>query len=122
MDKETFDYVAERCDVLSTTDASTQSTKDAANAWKAAVATDSSDAAVEVATATLLDYLDGRPRTIDDLIAFAQGPAKEIMGEEGAAQFLAVQEERKAQGAKFCDCPACTASSEILAKFGRAKL
>lgn len=122
MDKEPFDYVAERVEVLTTTDASTQATKDAALAWKTAVEADGSDAAVEAATTQLLDFLEGRPRTIDEIIAFAQGPAKDIFGEEGAAQMLARQEERKAQGAKFCDCDACTAASEILAKFGRVGL
>lgn len=122
MDKETFDYVAERATILATADSSKQETKDAAQAWKDAVAADGSDAAVEAATAKLLDYLDGRPRTIDGLIAFLEGPAKELFGEEGAAQGLAKQQKRKEEGAKFCDCPSCTAASEILAKFGRVEL
>lgn len=122
MDKETFDYVEERATILATADSSKQETKDAAQAWKDAVAADGSDAAVEAATAKLLDYLDGRPRTIDGLIAFLEGPAKELFGEEGAAQGLAKQQKRKEEGAKFCDCPSCTAASEILAKFGRVEL
>lgn len=122
MDKETFDYVAERADVLSTAESSKQETKDAALAWKNAVAADNSDAAVEAATNTLLDYLEGRPRTIDGLIEFYQGPAKELFGEEAAAQGLAKQKERKEAGAKFCNCPSCTAASEILAKFHRVEL
>lgn len=122
MDKELFDYVAERADILSTADSSKQETKDAALAWKEAVAADGSDAAVEAATATFVDYLDGRPRTIDGLIAFLEGPGKELFGEEAAAQGLAAQKKRKEEGAKFCDCPSCAAASEILAKFGRVEL
>lgn len=122
MDKETFDYVAKRADILSTAESSKQETKDAALAWKNAVAADSSNTAVEAATTTLLDYLEGRPRTIDGLIEFLQGPAKELFGEEGAAAGLAKQMERRKAGAKFCDCPSCTAASEILAKFGRVEL
>lgn len=122
MDKELFDYVAERADILSTAESSKQETKDAALAWKEAVAADASDAAVDGATAKLVDYLDDRPRTIDGLIAFLEGPGKELFGEEAAAQGLAAQQKRKEEGAKFCDCPSCTAASEILAKFGRVEL
>lgn len=122
MEQATFDYIAPRVDILSTSQASAQVTKDAALAWKEAVAADSSDAAVEQATKQLLDILEGRPTTIDGVIAFAQGPAKEMFGEETAAQILAQQQQRKADGAKWCDCDACTAASEILAKFGRVEL
>ena len=122
MDKELFDYVAERADILSTAESSKQETKDAALAWKEAVAADAGDATVDEATAKFVDYLDGRPRTIDGLIAFLEGPGKELFGEEAAAQGLAAQQKRKEEGAKFCDCPSCTAASEILAKFGRVEL
>ena len=75
MEKELFDYVAERAEVLATNDASTQVTKDAAAAWEAAV-----------------------------------------------AAMLAEQLKRKEAGAKYCNCPSCTAASELLAKFGRIEL
>lgn len=122
MDKEVFDYVAQRADVLATADSSKQATKDAASAWKAAVSADSSDEAVEKATTELLDFLEGRPTTIDGVIAFAEGPAKELMGEEAAAKMAEAQKARKEAGAKWCNCPSCTAASEILAKFGRVEL
>lgn len=122
MDKETFDYVAERADVLETSTASTQVTRDAAAAWKKAVAADNSDAAVEEATKQLLDVLEGRPTTIDGVIAFAKGAAVEMLGAEAAAKMFEEQEQRKAAGAKYCNCPACTAASELLAKFGRIEL
>lgn len=121
MDKELFDYVAERAEVLATADSSKQETKDAAAAWKQAVE-GADDAAVEAATKTLVDYLDGRPNTIDAVIAFAEGPAKQLMGEEAAATMAAEQKQRKEQGAKWCSCPSCAAASEILAKFGRCEL
>ena len=122
MDKELFDFVAERADVLATADSAKQATKDAALAWKEAVAADSGDAAVEAATAKLVDFLEGRPNTIEGVIAFLEGPAKEMLGEEAAAAGLAAQLERKEAGAKWFDCPACTAATEILAKFGRIEL
>ena len=120
MEKELFDFVAQRADVLAVSGASTQVTKDAALAWKEAVAADGG--AAEEATGKLLDVLEGRPTTIDGVIAFAQGPAAEMFGEEAAAKMLAAQLARKEQGAKYCNCEACTAASELLAKFGRIEL
>ena len=122
MEKELFDYVAQRADILAVAGSATQVTKDAATAWKDAVAADGSDVAVEAATMQLLDVLEGRPTTIDGVIAFLQGPAIGIFGEEAAAAGLARQLERKAAGAKYCDCEACAAASELLAKFGRIEL
>ena len=122
MNKETFDYVAERVDALADSEFSTQVTKDAAQAWKDAVAADSSDAAIDAATNDLLDVLEGRPTTIDGVIAFLQGPAIEMLGEDAAASALAAQQQRKEAGAKYCDCEACSAATEILAKFDRIEL
>ena len=120
MDKKTFDQVAERVRVLISSGASTQVTKDAAQAWKDAVAAD--EGAADEATERLLDVLEGRPTTIDGAIAFAQGPAKEMFGEEAAAKMLEEQTARKEAGAKYCNCDACTAASELLAQFGRIVL
>ena len=122
MEKETFDYVAERAKILSKADTSTQVTKDAANEWLNATAADASDAAAEKATTKLLDTLEGRPTTIDGVIAFAEGLAVRLMGEEAAAQMLAAQKERKANGAKWCNCEACSAATQILAEFERIEL
>ncbi len=120
MDKELLDFVAERADILATAGSSKQATKDAALAWKEAVAANPD--AAEAETAKLVDFLEGRPNTIEGVIAFLEGPAKEMLGEEAAAAGLAAQLERKEAGAKWCDCPACTAATEILAKFGRIEL
>ena len=120
MEKELFDYVAERVDVLATVVSSKQETKDAAQAWKDAVAADAANA--DAATETLIDFLEGRMVGIDDVIAFAQGPAVQMFGEEGAAKMLEEQMRRKEQGAKYCNCEAHTAAGELLAKFGRIEL
>ncbi len=118
MEKELFDFVAERADILSTSDASKQETKEAALAWKRAVE-GASDEDVEAATAKFVDFLEGRPNTVEGVIAFAQGPAVELFGKEAADQILATQMKRKEQGEKYCDCEACTAAVELLSKFGR---
>ncbi len=122
MEKELFDFVAEHADILAAADTSKQETKDAAQAWKDAVAADSSDAAVEAATNALLDFLEGRMLGIDDLIAFAEGPAADIMGAEAAAGMLAGAKARKADGWKYCICEAHVAAAELLGKFGRIEL
>lgn len=120
MDKETFDYVEERAKVLAVSGASTQVTKDAAQAWLDAVAAD--DSAADEATKALLDTLEGRPTTIDESIKFAKGPAIQMFGKEAADRMLAEDQKRKANGAKFCGCEACTAASELLGRFGRVEL
>ena len=56
------------------------------------------------------------------MIAFLQGPAIEMLGEDAAASALAAQQQRKEAGAKYCDCEACSAATEILAKFDRIEL
>ena len=120
MEKELFDYVAARVDVLATADTSKQETKDAALAWKDAVAADAGAADAE--TEKLLDFLQGRMLPIDDLIGFLQGPAADYFGADVAAAMLADQQQRKEQGAKWCNCEAHAAAGELLAKFGRIEL
>lgn len=122
MEKQLFDYVAEHAEILSKSQTSKKETQEAAQAWLDAVAANSSDAAVEAATAKLVDFLNGRPKEIDHVIAFAEGPAAELFGAEAAAKMLEEQKARKAAGAKYCNCEACTAAVEILAKFGRVEL
>lgn len=122
MEKELFDFVAERAGILAVADTSKQDTKEAARAWKDAVAADSSDTAVEAATNTLLDFLEGRMTGIDDVIAFAEGPAADIMGADAAAGMLAAAKARKAEGWKYCICEAHVAAAELLGKFGRIEL
>ena len=120
MEKELFDYVAERVETLSVSGTSKQDTQAAALAWKEAVTADS--AAADAETEKLLDFLAGRMLGIDDLIAFLEGPAAGIFGEETAAAMLEQQKQRKEQGEKYCNCEAHTAAGELLAKFGRIEL
>jgi hypothetical protein len=120
MEKELFVYVEKRVDILSTAGTSKQDTKDAALAWKEAVAADAD--AADAATEKLLDFLEGRMLPIDGLITFLEGPAASLFGEEAASAMLAEQKQRKEQGAKYCNCEAHAAAGELLAKFGRIEL
>ena len=119
MEKELLDYASERVEILSKSDTSKQETKEAAIAWKEAVAA-GEDA--QAATDKLLDFLEGRMLPIDALIGFLEGAGASVFGEETAAAMLAAQKERKEQGAKYCNCEAHTAAGELLAKFGRIEL
>ena len=52
---------------------------------------------------------------IDGLIGFAGSDAgKALFGEERAAAILAHAKDIKEKGARFCDCPACSACAEII--------
>ena len=119
MDKKLFDYTAKKVDELLAATSSSQTTRDAAQGWKDAIA---SGADADAATAELLDIIDHHHTTVDEAIAFARGVAKDILGAEAAEAMLAHELKRKENGAKFCDCAACVATQKLLAKHGRPVL
>ena len=106
MDKELFDYVAERADVLIASGSSTQVTRDVAQAWKDAVAAD--EAAADEATAKLVDVLDGRPTTIDGVIAFARRKAR-----SGATVTRALRRRRFSPSSGASSCRARAGASTL---------
>lgn len=106
-----------RKDSLLTAPSASAATKAAAQAWKDSVA---AGADADDATSTLLDAISAKQTTIDGLIAFVgSDTGKLVFGADGAAAMLSHAEERKAKGARFCDCAACRPCHELLAKFGR---
>ena len=51
----------------------------------------------------------------EGLIGFAGSDAgKALFGDERAAAILAHAKDIKEKGARFCDCPACSACAEII--------
>ena len=57
--------------------------------------------------------------SVDEVIdTFSDPEMREKMGEEAAEQIKAHAEAIKAEGKKFCDCPACTKAREILRELG----
>jgi hypothetical protein len=57
--------------------------------------------------------------SVDDVIdTFSKPEMKDKVGEEAAAQIKAHAEAIKAEGKKFCDCPACTKARAILRDLG----
>lgn len=112
MKKEVMDYVVEKTHELMAAPSCSKEAKDAAQAWLDAVGTERE--AEE--TKKYIEELEADIMPVDNLIAFAEsemgvkvfGDAAKGVAEHGKAI--------KAAGAKYCDCPACTAAVAILEK------
>ena len=111
--KEVLDYVVKETNALINAGSCCKEAKEAAEKWLKAIGTPDEAAETERYIKELEEDIEG----IDDLVAFASSPlATQIFGEEKAKAFLAHAEELKKSGAKYCDCPACTACANILSK------
>lgn len=85
--------------------------KAACEKWLASAAT----ADEEAATAALKEEVEADIMPIDGLIGFAGSDAgKALFGQETADAILAHAKDIKEKGARFCNCPACSACAEIL--------
>lgn len=85
--------------------------KDAGQNYLNALGTD----AEKAATAALLQELKDDVSTLDQTIPFFESElGTQIFGAERARAMAAHACEIKAQGAKWCDCPACAAGVKIL--------
>lgn len=88
-------------------------TKEACQRWLDAVGTEREKAETEL----YLKELEEAVVPIDGLIAFAGSEAgKKIFGEAKAGELEAHAKQIKAEGAQYCDCPACAKALEILGK------
>lgn len=66
-------------------------------------------------TAVLLKELEEDVNTLDDVIPFFESAdGEKVLGKETAVAFAKKAHELKAQGARYCFCPACTAGSFLL--------
>ena len=78
--------------------------------WLDAAGTDNEAAA----TKKLLAEIEADLMPIDGMISFAESElCQQMFGEKGAADMLAHGKEIKAQGAVYCDCPACVCALEV---------
>ena len=85
--------------------------KAVAQAWLVAVGTNQE----AVVTGALLQEAREDVCTIEHTIGFFESPAAEkIFGAEKAKSMAAHAKEIQAQGAKWCDCPACAACVKLL--------
>ena len=113
MDKQVMDFVVEQTHALMAAPSCSKEAKAAAQAWLAAVGTDRE--AEE--TKKYITELEGDIMPIDMVIQFAESAGGvEIFGEETAKAIAAHARDIKAQGAVYCDCPACSAAAAILEK------
>ena len=106
-------YVTEKTKELIAAASCSAEAKEAANAWLEAVGTEKE---AEV-TKNYIAELEEDIMPIDGLIAFAGSDmGAKIFGTEGAAKMLSHAEAIKAEGARYCDCPACAACEALLEK------
>ena len=106
-------FVVEQTKALMAAPSCCAEAKAAAKKWLAAVGT----AGEAAETKKYIAELEADIMPIDGLIGFAgSAMAAKAFGAETAKKLLAHAKEIKAKGAKYCDCPACTACAAILAK------
>jgi len=85
--------------------------KTAANEWLEAVGTDKEKEAAK----KYVDMLEESIVDIDTVInLFSSEAGIKKFGAEKATEIASHAKEIKAKGAKWCDCPACTAALEVL--------
>ena len=108
MDAKTAEFVTAKTHDLMAAPSCNPTLKTAAQTWL--------DAAYKDAAApAYIESLKQGVSTIDELLDFAASEhAVQIMGDDAAKQLLAHAKDIQAKGAKFCDCPACTADLAIL--------
>lgn len=113
MDKKVLDYVVEKTHELMNAASCCSEAKAAAQSWLDAVGTEK----FTDETKKYLKELEEDITPIDGLIAFASSEAAiKHFGADAAGKMLAHAKSLKAAGAKYCDCPACTAAAAILDK------
>ena len=113
MNKEALNYIAEKTRELIVAPTCSNETKEAAQAWLNAIGTESEMAETKKYIAELEEDI----MPIDNLIRFAGSDnGKAYFGEENAKNIESHAKEIKANGAKYCDCPACLVVSQILEK------
>ena len=113
MEKQLLEEVIKETKNLIAAPSCCQEAKEAANAWLDAVGTENEEAETKKYIAELEEDII----PIDGLIAFAGSEAGAgVFGAEKAKEVEAHAKEIKAAGAKYCDCPACSAVEAILSK------
>lgn len=113
MKKDVLDFVVEKTHELIASPTCSLETKEAANAWLNAVATENEAEETKKYIAELEEDI----MPIDTLIGFAESETgAQVFGADKAKDVAAHAREIKSNGAEYCDCPACAAAAAILAK------
>lgn len=110
MKKEIYEEVLSNAEILKNSPTGCNEAKLAAEEFINALGTENE----KDETVKFIKELEEDIEPIDDLIAFATSPlAKRIFGDK-AEGFKEHAYKLKAAGAKYCDCPACSACANIL--------
>ena len=113
MEKEKLEIVKGKTQELLQSQTCCAEGKAAAKAWLEAIGTEQEAAETE----RYLNELKADIMPIDQLIGFAGSEAGiQYFGEAAAKGIVSHAEEIKANGARYCDCPACAAAEAILKK------
>lgn len=114
MEKALREFVTEQTKALTNAFSCCAEAKAAGEAWLAAAGTP----AEAEETKKYLQELEADIIPIDGLIGFAESEAgaQVFGGAEKAKEVAAHGRKIKAEGAKYCDCPACAACEAILSK------
>lgn len=113
MKKDVLDFVVEKTRELIDSPTCSSETRDAANTWLDSVGTE----AETEETKKYIAELEEDIMPIDTLIGFAESEAgAQFFGADKAKDVAAHAREIKAEGAEYCDCPACAAAAAILEK------
>lgn len=112
MEKNVLDFVVTKTHDLMNAVSCSAEAKKAAEDWLSAVGTDKE----KEQTQKYIAELEADIMPIDGLIDFAKSEMGAKVFGEKVKDVLAHAESIKAAGAKFCDCPACTAVAAILTK------
>ncbi|MGI5888363.1 MAG: molecular chaperone Hsp90 [Oscillospiraceae bacterium] len=89
--------------------------RDACKKWSDSFGTDGEKDAWKALVKEAGEDIEG----IDGLIEFmGSDRAAKLFGAEAAEKMKAQQEERKKNGAKYCNCPACTLALQIMENSG----
>ena len=113
MEKEKLEFVKGKTQELLQSQTCCAEGKAAANAWLEANGTEQEAAETE----RYLNELKADIMPIDQLIGFAGSEAGiQYFGEAAAKGIVSHAVEIKANGARYCDCPACAAAEAILKK------
>lgn len=110
MDNKTLDFAIEKTNELINAFSCSNETKIAAQSWLNAIGTANETAE----TIRYIEELEADIMPIDTLIAFAESEAGSQVFGTNAPDVAAHAKEIKANGSKYCDCPACIAAEEIL--------
>lgn len=113
MNNDVCNYVVEKTQELKNAPTCSSETKAAAEAWLEALGTEREASE----TKKYIEELEADIMPIDTLIAFSESDnGIQYFGAGAAGEIAAHAKAIKADGAQFCDCPACNAVAAILEK------